>query len=274
MSTLPAWGEAFSREESLQVPTIPAMDDLTTDWAWGGDRGSGAGVRVAVLDSGIDSRHPGIGRGVQGFATVSREGEHLAISREPHEDVFGHGTACAGIIRSQAPGCDLYSVRVLGPRLRGSGDAFIAGLRWAIDNEMHVCNLSLGTTQREHAEELRELADEAYFRGIVLVTAANNLPIVSFPSLLSAVISVASHGRPEPDIHYYNPHPPVEFGAPGSDVAVLSPGGGRAIATGNSYAAPYITGLVARLLGKHPGLTSFQVKTVLRAQAANVQRSS
>ena len=151
------------------------------------------------------------------------------------------------------------------------GGASGAGLRWAIENGANVCNLSLGTTRKEHSAELHEIADLAYFKRVVLVTAANNMPVESFPSLFSAAISVAAHGDGPDSGHYYNPDPPVEFGAPGIDVSVLWPGG-RITATGNSYAAPYISGLAARLLSKHPGLTVFQVKTVLRALAANVRR--
>jgi subtilisin len=135
---------------------------------------------------------------------------------------------------------------------------------------MQVCNLSLGTTNREFFDVLHELADLAYFRGVVLVTAANNLPVPSFPSLYASVISVAAHDVDDPELIYYNPRPPVEFGAVGIDVRVPWLNGQWVSGTGNSYAAPHITGLVARLLGKHPGLTVFQIKTVLRALAANV----
>jgi subtilisin family serine protease len=75
-----------------------------------------------------------------------------------------------------------------------------------------------------------------------------------------------------PYLFYYNPEPPVEFGAPGIDVRVAWAEGGWITATGNSFAAPHITGIVAKILGKHPGLTIFQVKTVLRALSANVSR--
>jgi subtilisin family serine protease len=84
------------------------------------------------------------------------------------------------------------------------------------------------------------------------------------------VISVASHDVPDPYRFYYNPEPPVEFGAYGVDVRVAWQNGGWITGTGNSYAAPHIAGLVARILGKHPGLTVFQLKTILRALAANV----
>ena len=64
----------------------------------------------------------------------------------------------------------------------------------------------------------------------------------------------------------------MEFGAPGIDVDVAWLEGATTTATGNSFATPHVAGLVTRILGKHPGLTVFQVKTILRALAANVRR--
>jgi len=107
----------------------------------------------------------------------------------------------------------------------------------------------------------------------MLVVAANNLPAPSYPSVYASVISVAAHQLQDPRVLYYNPDPPVEFGAPGVDVRIAWLGGGYITATGNSFAAPHIAGLVAQILAKHPGLTPFQVKQILRALAANVQRA-
>ncbi len=149
---------------------------------------------------------------------------------------------------------------------------FARGLQWAIDNGMDVCNLSLGSTRRDLREPLHELTDLAYFRDVALVTAANNLPIRSAPSLYAAVISVAAHDVRDPNVIYCNPDPPVEFGASGIDVRVPWKGGGWITATGNSFAAPHITGLVARIRAKHPGLAVFHLKGILRALAANMVR--
>src|SRR5438094_352067 len=103
------------------------------------------------------------------------------------------------------------------------------------------------------------------------IAAANNMPIPSFPSLYASVISVASQEDPDPLHFCYNPAPPVEFSAPGIDVRVAWTGGSYVRSTGNSYAAPHITGLVARMLAHRPQLTPFQVKTILRATAYNVR---
>lgn len=265
--TAQPWGWPAGRPVISAGPLEAALRDGTT-------RGTGAGVRVAIIDSGVDAGHPELAGGVQRYASFEEGPEGIRIEEGPHVDLFGHGTACAGIIRALAPECEIMSVRVLGPRLRGKGEVFIAGLRWAIENGAHLCNLSLGTTRREHAPELYALADEAYFRNVPLVTAANNMPVASFPSLFSAAISVAAHGDGPDAGHYSNPAPPVEFGAPGINVPVLWAGGGRMTATGNSYAAPYITGLAARVLSAHPGLTVFELKTVLRASAANKERDA
>lgn len=265
----PAWSAEFS-PDALRFPDpIPVLDELTPEWAWGGS--SGRGVRVAVVDSGIDGDHPALGGMVRGGVTVVEKDGQCIYDEAPHGDAFGHGTACAGIIHSIAPEAELYSAKVLGATLSGTGGMFAAGLRWAIEHEMQVLNLSLGTTKREFYAILHELADMAYFKNAVLVTAANNFPQPSFPSMYASVISVASHEEKDPFLFYYNPAPPVDFGAPGIDVQVPWRGGGYISTTGNSFAAPHVSGIVALMLAKHPGLAPYQLKTILRATAWNVR---
>jgi subtilisin len=271
MVSRPAWSHQFSSDAIESVESALPMTGMTREWAWAGS--TGRGVKVAVIDSGIEASHPAVGGRVEGYASVAEMATGVQISTEPHEDAYGHGTACAGIIRSLAPECELYSVQVLGAGLTGRGAQFAAGLRWAIENGMDVCNLSLGTTNKGFFGVLHELADQACFRNVLLVTAANNMPIPSFPSTYASVISVAAHEGQDPELFYCNPRPPVEFGAPGIDVRVAWRGGGWITATGNSFAAPHITGLVARILAKHPGMTLFQMKVLLRALAANAART-
>jgi subtilisin len=267
----PAWSSAFAADLLQTLEPLEPVDNIDRDWAWGGS--TGKGVKVAVIDSGVDAAHPAVGR-VDGYVAIDEGPEGLVYQTEPHEDAYGHGTACAGIIKSLAPECELYSVRVLGPNLRGRGSVFAAGLRWAIKNGMHVCNLSLSTSKKEFYGVLHELADSAYFNNVMLISSANNVPVVSYPAMYASVFSVASHDVADPLYFYYNPKPPVEFGAHGIDVRAAWLNGGWTTVTGNSFATPHIAGIVAKILGKHPGLTVFQVKVILRALAANVSRQS
>ena len=267
----PAYSAAFARDALRPLDPVLPLAGLTREWAWGGS--TGRGVKVAVIDSGIDADHPAVGGRIAGYVAIGEGPDGRVYDEAPHADLYGHGTACAGIIRSLAPDCELYSVKVLGARLKGRGTTFAAGIEWAIENGMDVCNVSMGTTRKNFYALMHNLADKAYFQNTMLVTAANNMPVASFPSLYASVISVASHeGTHDPYLFYYNPAPPVEFGAPGIDVRVAWSEGEWITATGNSFAAPHITGVAAKILGKHPGLTLFQMKTVLRALSANMPR--
>ncbi len=249
------------------------MSQVTSAWAFEG--ASGAGVDVVVVDSGVDATHPDVGWLASTAAyTWDSEDEMVVEVPAPHDDLYGHGTACAGIIRRAAPRCSLHSVRVLGSRLSGKGQIFEVGLRRAIRSGARVVNLSLSTSKPEFFGVFHELADEAFFRGVVLVCAVNNVPAPSYPSQFSAVISVAANGGQGPFDLDCNPLPPAEFGAPGIGVTVPWLRGGHIEATGNSFAAPHVTGLVARLLSKHPDLTPYEVKAVLRAVSRNAVRQS
>jgi subtilisin family serine protease len=269
----PAWSSQFESDAIRELSAIGPIGDMSRDWAWGGS--TGAGIRVAIIDSGIESDHPDLGGSVKGGVVIEydEDGEDKTpiIPDDAPIDLFGHGTACAGIIHSIAPDVELYSVRVLGKDLTGKALQFARGLRWAIENEMHVINLSLSTSKYRYYALFHKLADEAYFKNAVLISAVNNVPTPSYPSLYSSVISVAAHESQDPFTYYYNPAPPVEFGAPGIDVKVSWIDKGSSTITGNSFAAPHIAGLVSLVRAKHPDLNSFQLKTVLFACASNVQ---
>lgn len=266
----PAWSWAFDDGALATVPVdLPAPAAISREWAYGDS--TGAGVRVAIVDSGIDAAHPAVGE-IQGGIAIEPDRTRpsgFRLEEGVHDDLYGHGTACAGIIRGLAPACELYSVRVLGRRLSGTGAAFAAGLRWAIDNDMDVVNLSLSSSKREYYPIFHRLADEAAFKGVMLVTALANLPGRSYPGEYASVFSVASHADPDPEALDRNPKPPAEWGAWGIDVNVAWLGNKTVKATGNSFAAPHLAGIIARIRAKHPDLTVFQMKTVLSAIARN-----
>lgn len=267
---LPAFSWPTKPEDRPEIFPIP-WHEITPEWAW--DGGTGRGVKVCIVDSGIDADHPALGGMVRGGVVVERGEEGPILKEQPHGDLFGHATACAGIIHNLAPEAELYSARVLGQNLKGGGAALIAGMGWALENKMDVINLSLSTRKQEHVLALHELTDRAYYQGSVLVASANNTPVQSYPWLFSSVISVASHNEQDPYTFYYNPTPPVEFTAPGVDLELAWTGGGTAVGTGNSYATPHIAGIVARILSKHRELTAFHIKTVLYYTAKNVREA-
>lgn len=262
-----AWSEPFATADHLA--RVAGLRSVDRDWAWGG--ASGGGVTVAIIDSGVERDHPRVhGRLIESVAVrLDDEGEPVVEADPSGVDLFGHGTACAGIIVGLAPEVEIVSVRVLGADLKGKGVAFAGGLEWAIERGVNVANLSLSSKSETLFPIFHELADDAYFRNLVLVSAANNVPVPSYPSLFASVISVAAHAEPDPFRFYYNPSPPVEFGAWGVDVPIAWKDGAEIVATGNSFAAPHIAGLVALIMSKHPGLTPFEVKSILAATADN-----
>ncbi|MBA3248964.1 MAG: S8 family serine peptidase [Geodermatophilaceae bacterium] len=265
MSLRPAWSDAFAAGILTEV-RVPGGIDA----AWAFDGATGAGVDVAVVDSGIDATHPAVGN-VAGGAAFSWDPDagRAILAEGPHEDLFGHGTACAGIICRAAPECGLLSVRVLGARLSGKAQVFAAGLRWAVQSGARVVNLSLSTSNPDFYGLFHEIADEAYFAGVTLVCAVNNVPAPTYPSQYASVVSVAANDGTDAFALDCNPTPPAEFGAPGIDQEIPWLDSGTIVATGNSFAAPHVAGLVARLLSKHPELTPPDVKAVLRAASRN-----
>jgi subtilisin family serine protease len=159
----------------------------------------------------------------------------------------------------------LSKTRLKGPRARRCGvfagsDADLEALKADdLDRGSHA----LGCL-------LHELTDRAYFKRTVLVASAHNMPVESYPWRFSSVISVGSHEERGALTFYANPDPPVEFFARGVDVEVAWTGGARIRCTGNSFATPHMTGLCALVLGKHPDLTPFQLKSVLYLTSSNV----
>jgi subtilisin len=264
---VPAWSMPASGFQEQELPAA-VFAGIDADWALGG--ADGAGVRVCVLDSGVDGSHPLVGPVDQAWEVHTEEGRAPRVRECAPRDPAGHGTACAGIIRELAPGVSLSSVRVLADGRSGSAAALIAGLAHAVDQGFDVVNMSLSTARLEFRGRLAELCDRAYFRRTTLVVAAHNLPVESFPWSFASVVSVASHAEDDPLCWYYNAAPPVEFCARGVRVPVAAPGGGTVRNTGNSFAAPHLAGIAARILGKHPWLTPFQLKSVLYHCAANV----
>jgi subtilisin family serine protease len=265
-AALPAWSEPFARDARRTLDRELPFGRLDREAAFGGTDGSG--VRVAIVDSGVERGHPALGKRLTRSMVVELTGDDAMVIEDPDGiDVAGHGTACAGIVHSIAPGAELVSVRVLGANNRAKGIAFAAALEWVIGEGIGVVNLSLSSRSDALYAIFHDLADRAYFANTLLVCAANNVPGPSYPSLFAAVVSVAAHDEADPAAWFYNPTPPVEFGAHGVDVDVAWRDGGRIRATGNSFAAPHLAGYAALIRARHPAASPFEVKAMLAATA-------
>jgi subtilisin family serine protease len=236
---------------------------------------TGRGVRVAVVDSGIDTEHPDLkGKVRESVEAVAEDGK-VTFKPSTSGDQAGHGTACAGIITSVAPEVELHSVKVLGPNASGSGDMFLVGLDYAIKQKFQVINLSLGTTKRDYFAPIHDLMDRAYHAGCIIVAAANNLPYPSYPSIFSSsVVSVIKRTGADPFNFGYRYGHVIELVAPGVEVKTTWPGGGYRQLTGNSFACPYIAGIIALMIEAYPNLTPFQVKTILYTIAKQNQQQA
>jgi len=238
---------------------------IDPDWAWGNS--TGAGVRVAVIDSGIDRTHPDLEGSVKSSIAIIKTPDGLRIEEGDHQDAFGHGTACAGAIHAITPEAEIYSVKVLGRTLMGRGDVFLAGIRWVVENGIPLANLSLGTTRDKFFGPLHALMDRAYFNRLLMVAAHNNSPTPSFPAVFSSIIGVKAVDVEDPFELYFSHRPPVEFLVKGVNVSLPWTGHQRRTCVGNSFAAPFLTGIIALMLSKHPWLTPFMVKTILYSLA-------
>jgi subtilisin family serine protease len=266
-SALPAWSLPKDAVDRIALRG-EWPERVTREWALEGS--TGKGTRVCILDSGVDATHPRVGELESAVVISLGENEEVIASEDTEGDVSGHGTACAGIVRTVAPEARISSVRVLGANFSGSGGVLLAGLRYAVEQGFDVINMSLSTTKKPLASVLHELADSAYFQRTVLVASAHNMPVESYPWRFSSVISVGSHEDSDPLAFFANPSPPVEFFARGVNVEVPWLGGRTLTVSGNSFATPHLSGICALVLSKHPELTPFQLKSVLYLTATNV----
>lgn len=228
--------------------------------------GTGAGIRVAVIDSGIEGSHPRLpGLTIRDSVGFEEEDGRVKLIEGGGHDTYGHGTAVAGIIHEVAPGAEIGSFRVIDARSVSRTHLICAGVREAMNRGYHILNCSFGC--RGLAKFIlphKEWADEAWLRGAHIVAACSNSDTfeTEWPSHFASVVGVDLADTTSDDL-YFRSDRLVSFSAKGENVEVAWIGGGVQVQTGTSFAAPRVSGMIARILSVFPDIPPAMMHTVL-----------
>lgn len=145
---------------------------------------TGRGLKVAVIDSGVNVRHPHICAPTRAIVIGGETGDSSA------DDPVGHGTAVTAAIQEKAPGAEYFALKLFGASLRATSDRLVLAIEWAIENRMDVVNLSLGTSNFDYQQKLESLVKRAALSGTLLVSARSAGPKPVLPGILAGVIGV------------------------------------------------------------------------------------
>ncbi|WZY01672.1 S8 family peptidase [Bacillus sp. FSL W7-1360] len=230
---------------------------------------SGEGVKVAVLDTGI-ANHP----------DLRIAGGVSFIDGESYTDKNGHGTHVAGTIAARdnhigvvgvAPDADLYAVNVLGSAGSALTSVVIQGIEWAIENDMDIVNLSLGSNAPSRT--LEAAVDAARENDVLVVAASGNdgHPFVSYPARYLSVLSVGAVDENNRRASFSQYGSGLDIVAPGVDVLSTYLDGSYVRASGTSMATPAVTGAAALLKEKHPAWTASQIEMGLLTEADSLR---
>jgi subtilisin family serine protease len=263
-----------SAPEPARFTNQPARQNLRLTQAHSYSRG--AGVVVAVLDTGVDLTHPLLASRLTAvqydfidddpiaqdeFAGLDENGQPL------NGRVAGHGTHIAGIIRLVAPDAQIMPLRALDPD--GQGNIFIVAeaMLFAAANGADVINLSLGSVYQ--SDFMTDVLDQLAAQNVVVVGAAGNLNmnIPQYPAAADCSLAVTAVGLGPVKTRYASYGPWVDLAAPGERVYSAFPGGGYAWWSGTSMAAPFVSGQIALLRSANPSLTQSQIGQIIGATA-------
>jgi len=209
---------------------------------------SGNGIRVGVIDSGWDRTidDPRVIAGVG--AMRARRGGALDWSTDDR-DRNGHGTAAVDLILQVARGASIVPIRVFGARLETSPEVLVGAIDWAVHQRLPLVNLSAGTLREDALIPLYQACERARRAGTIVVAAADNRGDGwSFPAVFESAIGVGHAEVPRRHDIIYRPDEALECGACAIEQVARGLGGAPSVLSGTSYAAPIVTGHIARFL--------------------------
>lgn len=244
-------------------------------------RGDGTGVRVAIVDTGIDPTHPFVAGALDpdGFDVLAGDAdpreERDGLDQDGDgliDEGFGHGTFIASLIHAMAPGARLVAVRVLDTEGRGTASVLAAGITLAADRGVQVINVSIGMSEQSNA--VRRAVQYARSRGALVVASVGNTGAgdVLFPSAYSDAFAVTSVGPDDVRASFASFGSGVDLCAPGVNLLGAHPGfpSGTARWSGTSFSAALAAGGAALVLDAVAGLSPENAGQRLRDRSQGV----
>ncbi|RXI95573.1 peptidase S8 [Anaerobacillus alkaliphilus] len=241
---------------------------------------TGKGIKVAILDTGIDRNHEDLSANVKGGFSVFTD----TANSDPYYDGSGHGTHVAGTVAAVdnqlgvigvAKNAELYAVKVLNNSGSGSYEGIAKGIEWSIQNGMDIINMSLGGSSSSSI--LEQFCNLAYQEGILVVAAAGNSGTrpgrgdnVGYPAKYSSVIAVAATDQSDKRGTFSSTGPAVEISAPGVGILSTTPNNNYASYNGTSMASPHVAAVAALVWEAKPNLTNVELRQLLNQTAKNL----
>lgn len=251
-------------------------------------RFKGSNVKVGILDSGIDYHHNDLNvKGgislvdniVDRYGIIRSYEGRMADKSNNYMDNSGHGTLIAGIIGAKdnnrgvigiAPDAELYAIKALNNNSKGDVSKIIAGVEWAIDNDIDVLNMSMGA--HIYSKPLENVLKKAYDKGIFIVAPTGNNGYsnhsnINFPAKFSTVFAVGSIDENLKRSRFSNVGNELDIMAPGNRIISTYLDNSYIYCRGTSMATAYITGAVAVLLSIDPTLTNMELEEILKVSS-------
>lgn len=236
-------------------------------------RTTGAGITVAVLDTGLDGSHPLLqAHCLSGVSMIAGGGSGQECADGLTNAAVGHGTMVAGIIARIAPNARILPIRVLNGDGLGTAKDVAKGIMYALKSGARVANLSLTSSIRSKA--IDDAMDAAEQGGMSCIVAAGNngTSETQYPSSRKEVIVVGAVDSNNLKAPFSNYNRSVSVVAPGVEIRSTYVGGGYATWAGTSFAAPFVAGEAALVLALHPEFLPANTKDVILGSAHSIDR--